>query len=186
MASRGPTTGEPIGPTPRPKRAHYLISFGMGAITGTIAAFGETLYLPLAIPVLFFDESLFPVIVATAIAPLVEEPAKPLGLLLLKEEERLSFDLPSWAILGSLAGLGFGFAENIVYSLAVLEFGVDVSLALLLLRGLLTAPLHGITTTVTGFGIGLWQKTGNARLLLKALVVAMAIHGSFNLLASLI
>ncbi|HEY4822193.1 MAG TPA: PrsW family glutamic-type intramembrane protease, partial [Candidatus Bathyarchaeia archaeon] len=72
------------------------------------------------------------------------------------------------------------------YSLAVLEFGVDVSLALLLLRGLLTAPLHGITTTVTGFGIGLWQKTGNARLLLKALVVAMAIHGSFNLLASLI
>src|SRR3990172_8952331 len=122
MASRGPTTGEPIGPTPRPKRAHYLISFGMGAITGTIAAFGETLYLPLAIPVLFFDESLFPVIVATAIAPLVEEPAKPLGLLLLKEEERLTFDLPSWAILGSLAGLGVGLSGNTVFFLSLPQF----------------------------------------------------------------
>jgi RsiW-degrading membrane proteinase PrsW (M82 family) len=186
MASRGPTTGEPIGTTPPPKRAHYLISFGIGAITGTVAAFGETLYLPLAIPVLFFDTSLFPVIVATIIAPLVEEPVKPLGLFLLKEEEKLSFSLASWAFLGSLAGLGFGFAENVVYSLSVLEFGVDVSFDLFLLRALLSAPLHGIMTTVTGFGIGLWQKTGNARILLEAFIVAMAIHGSFNLLASLV
>ena len=186
MASRGPATGEPVEATTRPKRAHYLISFGIGAITGTVAAFGETFYLPLAIPVLFFDKSLFPVIVATAIAPLVEEPAKPLGLLLLKEEERLNFDLPSWTVLGSLAGIGFGFAENIIYSLAVLKFGVDVSLVLLFMRGLLTTPLHGITTTVTGFGIGLWQKSGNARLLVIPLVIAMAIHGTFNLLASLL
>lgn len=186
MASRGSITGEPLEPTARPKRAHYLISFGIGAITGTVAAFGEILYLPLAIPALFFDKSLFPVIVATAIAPLVEEPVKPLGLLLLKEEERLSFDLPSWTILGSLAGIGFGFAENIVYSLAVLDFGVDVSLAVLFMRGLLTTPLHGITTTVTGFGIGLWQKSESPRLLVIALIIAMAIHGTFNLLASLL
>jgi RsiW-degrading membrane proteinase PrsW (M82 family) len=185
MASRGPATGESVA-SPHPKRAHYLIAFGIGAITGTIAAFGETFYLPLAIPALFFDDSLFSIILATAIAPLVEEPAKPLGLFLLKEEEKLSFDLPTWALFGSLAGLGFGLAENIVYSLAVLDFGLDVSLTLFLLRGLLSAPLHGITTTVTGFGIGLWQKTGNALLLLKALIVAMVIHGSFNLLASLV
>ncbi len=186
MASRGPAAGEPVEPTAHPKRAHYLISLGMGAIAGIIAAFGETFYLPLAFPVLAFDKSLLPIIVATAIAPLVEEPAKPLGLLLLKEEERLIFDLPSWTVLGSLAGIGFGFAENIVYSLAVLKFGLDVSLALLLMRGLLTAPLHGITTTMTGFGIGLWQKSENARLLLIPLVIAMTVHGSFNLLASLI
>ncbi len=186
MASRGPATGEPVEPTAHPKRAHYLISLGMGAIAGIIAAFGETFYLPLAFPVLAFDKSLLPIIVATAIAPLVEEPAKPLGLLLLKEEERLVFDLPGWTVLGSLAGIGFGFAENIVYSLSILRFGVDVSLSLFLMRGLLTAPLHGITTTVTGFGIGLWQKSGNPRLLVVSLLVAMTIHGAFNLLASLI
>ncbi len=186
MASRGSATGEPIEPTLHPKRAHYLIALGIGAIAGGIAAFGETIYLSLAFPILFFDRSLIPIVVATAIAPLVEEPAKPLGLFLLKEEERLSFDLAGWTLLGSLAGVGFGFAENIVYSIGVLKFGLDVSLTLFLMRSLLTAPLHGVTTTMTGFGIGLWQKTGRARLLIMFLVIAMTIHGSFNLLASLI
>ncbi len=158
----------------------------MGAIAGLIAAFGETLYSGLAFPLLLFNQSFVPVVVATAIAPLVEETAKPLGLFLLKEEERLSFDLPGWTLLGSLAGIGFGFAENVVYSISVLKFGLDVSLTLFLMRGLLTAPLHGITTTFTGFGIGLWQKTGKTGLLVRLLLIAMTIHGSFNLLASLI
>ncbi len=158
----------------------------MGALAGLLAAFGEALYSPLSFPLLFFGRSLVPLVLATAIAPLVEETAKPLGLFLLKEEERLSFDLPGWTLLGSLAGIGFGFAENVVYSISVLKFGLDVSLTLFLMRGLLTAPLHGITTTFTGFGIGLWQKTGNARLLVMLLLIAMTIHGSFNLLASLI
>ncbi len=186
MASRGSVTGEPVGPAARPKRAHYVISLGLGAIAGLVAAFGETLYLPLAFPVLIFSKSLLPIVVAVAIAPLVEESAKPFGLLLLKEEEKLVFDLPSWTVLGSLAGIGFGLAENVVYSISVFKFGVDVSLALFLMRGLLTAPLHGITTTMTGFGIGLWQKSGNPRLLAIPLFFAMVVHGSFNLLASLI
>ncbi len=157
----------------------------MGATVGLLAAFGESFYVFSAVPVLLFDRSVFSIVVAVAIAPLVEEPSKSLGLLLLKEEERLDFDLQSWAVLGALAGIGFGFAENVVYALSVRQFGIDVSLALFLMRGLLTAPLHGITATMTGFGIGLWQKTGNARLLILLLILAMAIHGSFNLLASL-
>src|SRR2546422_11665 len=92
----------------------------------------------------------------------------------------------SWTILGSLAGVGFGFLENVVYAYSVGHFGLDVSLTLFLMRGLLTAPLHGITATLTGFGIGLWQKTGNPRLLILPMIVAMMIHGSFNLLASLV
>src|SRR5439155_1738295 len=87
---------------------------------------------------------------------------------------------------GSLSGIGFGFMENVVYALAVLGHGVNVSLTLFLMRGLLTAPLHGITATLTGFGIGLWQKSENARLLVIPLIAAMVIHGSFNLLASII
>jgi len=98
----------------------------------------------------------------------------------------LTFEIADWTVLGSLSGIGFGFMENVVYALAVLGHGVNVSLALFLMRGLLTAPLHGITATLTGFGIGLWQKSGNARLLLIPLLAAMVIHGSFNLLASVI
>ena len=186
MADRGSATGEPVEPVAHPKRAHFLICLGLGATVGFVAAFGESFYAPLAIPVLIFSRSLFPIVVATAIAPLVEEPAKSLGLLLLKEEEKLSFQIADWTILGSLSGIGFGFMENVVYALSVLGYGVNVSLTLFLMRGLLTAPLHGITATLTGFGIGLWQKSGNARLLAIPLIAAMVIHGSFNLLASII
>ncbi len=179
---------DPTGfsPAARPRRAHYLISLGMGATVGFVAAFGESFYAPLAFPVLLFSQALFSIVVAVAVAPLVEEPAKSLGLLLLKEEEKLTFEIADWAILGSLSGIGFGFMENVVYAVGVLGYGVNVSLTLFLMRGLLTAPLHGITATLTGFGIGLWQKSGNARLLLIPLIAAMVIHGSFNLLASII
>jgi RsiW-degrading membrane proteinase PrsW (M82 family) len=98
----------------------------------------------------------------------------------------MRFDLPSWALLGSLAGIGFGFAENVVYFFAALPYGLTVSFSLLFMRSLLTVPLHAMTTTITGFGIGLWQKSRNARLLLVCLVIAMIIHGSMNLLASLV
>jgi RsiW-degrading membrane proteinase PrsW (M82 family) len=186
MAGRGSATGQPVNPASHPRRAHYLISLGMGATVGFVAAFGESFYVPLAIPVLIFSQSLFPIVVATAIAPLVEEPAKSLGLLFLKEEEKLTFEIADWTVLGSLSGIGFGFMENVVYALAALSYGANVSLTLFLMRGLLTAPLHGITATLTGFGVGLWQKSGNARLLLIPLILAMVIHGSFNLLASII
>ena len=186
MAGRGSVVVQFVEQPAHPDRAHYLICLGMGATVGLVAAFGESFYQSLAIPVLNFSQALFPIVVATAIAPLVEEPAKSLGLLLLKEEEKLNFEIKDWTILGSLSGIGFGFMENVFYALAVLGYGVNVSLALFLMRGLLTAPLHGITATLTGFGIGLWQKTGNARLLLIPLVVAMIIHGSFNMLASII
>ncbi len=175
-----------FSPAARPRRAHYLICLGMGATVGFVAAFGESFYAPLAFPVLIFSQALFSIVVAVAVAPLVEEPAKSLGLLLLKEEEKLTFEIADWTVLGSLSGIGFGFLENVVYAVAVLDHGVNVSLTLFLMRGLLTAPLHGITATLTGFGIGLWQKSGNARLLLIPLVAAMVIHGSFNLLASII
>jgi len=186
MAGRGSATGQPVEPVVHPKRAHYLICLGLGATAGFLAAFGEIFYGSLAFPVLTFSQTLFSIVVAVAVAPLVEEPAKSLGLLLLKEEEKLSFEIADWTVLGALSGIGFGFMENVVYALGVLGYGVNVSLTLFLMRGLLTAPLHGITATLTGFGVGLWQKSGNARLLVIPLIAAMVIHGSFNLLASII
>src|SRR5713101_7524531 len=143
MAIRGPGTGEPVEPSICPKKAHYIIAFGLGATVGLLAGFGETFYLFSALPVALFNRSLFEVVVAVGVAPLVEEPAKSLGLLLLKEEEKLEFSIQSWTLLGALAGLGFGFLENVVYAYSVSQYGLDVSLALFLMRGLLTAPLHG-------------------------------------------
>jgi RsiW-degrading membrane proteinase PrsW (M82 family) len=186
MADRGSASTESITGYDRLKRPHYLIALGVGAISGLIAAFGETLYIGIAAATLIVSGTLFVFALVVAIAPLVEESVKPLGLLLLKEDERLRFDLPSWALLGSLAGVGFGFAENIVYFYSAIPYGLGVAGMLFFMRGLLTAPLHAITTTITGFGIGVWQKSGNARMLLVCLVIAMTIHGSMNLFVSLV
>jgi RsiW-degrading membrane proteinase PrsW (M82 family) len=186
MADRGSTISEPLEAYDALKRPHYLIALGVGGIAGLIAAFAEAFYIGIAAATLFFSGSVLALALATVIAPIVEESVKPLGLLLLKEDQGLKFDLQSWAILGSLAGIGFGVAENVVYFLSALPYGLDVAFSLFLMRGLLTAPLHGMSTTITGFGIGLWQKSQDARLLLLLLVTAMIIHGSFNLLASVV
>src|SRR5207244_9412507 len=158
MAGRGSATGQPLNPASHPRRAHYLFCLGMGRRVGSVAAFGEAFYAPLAFPVLIFSQALFSIVVAVAVAPLVEEPAKSLGLLLLKEEEKLTFEIADWTVLGSLSGIGCGLMENVVYALAVLGHGVNVSLTLFSMRGLLIAPLHSITATLTGFGVGLWPK----------------------------
>ncbi len=186
MADRGSATSEPLEAYDSLRRPHYLIALGIGAIAGLIAAFAEAFYIGIAAATLIFNGSVLALALATVIAPIVEESVKPLGLLLLKEDQGLKFDLQSWVILGSLAGIGFGLAENVVYFVSALPFGLDVSLSLLLMRTLLTVPLHSINTTLTGFGIGLWQRSKNARLLLAFLFTAMIIHGSFNLLASLV
>jgi RsiW-degrading membrane proteinase PrsW (M82 family) len=186
MADRGSASTEPLAAYDALKKPHYLIALGIGAIGGFIAAFAETLYAGIAVATLLVTGSLLSFVLATVIAPFVEECVKPLGLLLLKEDQGLRFDLPSWAILGTIAGIGFGLAENIVYFSSALPFGLDVSLWLLLMRTLLTVPLHSMNTTLTGFGIGLWQRSQDARLLVVFLVAAMIIHGSFNLLASLV
>ncbi len=186
MADRGSAVAEPLETYDSIKLPHYLIALGVGAIGGFIAAFGETLYIGVAAATLLIGGSLFTLALAVVIAPLVEESVKPLGLLLLKEDQGLKFNLAGWALLGSFAGVGFGLAENVVYFASALPFGLEVALSLLFMRTLLTVPLHSINTTLTGFGVGLWQKSQNARLLVAFLLAAMIIHGSFNLLASLV
>jgi RsiW-degrading membrane proteinase PrsW (M82 family) len=186
MADRGSATSQPLEPYDSLQRPHYLIALGIGAIAGLIAAFAETFYVGIAAATLIFNGSVLALALATVIAPIVEESVKPLGLLLLKEDQGLKFNLPSWAILGTLAGIGFGITENFVYFASALPFGLNVALSLLLMRTLLTIPLHSINTTLTGFGIGLWQRSQNARLLVVFLFIAMIIHGSFNLLVSLV
>src|SRR5207245_10123659 len=96
---------DPTGfsPAARPRRAHYLICLGMGATVGFVAAFGESFYAPLAFTVLIFSQALFSIVVAVAVAPLVEAPAKPPGLLPLKGQEKLPFEHATWTVLGPIS-----------------------------------------------------------------------------------
>jgi hypothetical protein len=97
MADRRPAHGQLVIQTNRPGRAHCIIALGVGALGGFIAAFGEALYLGVAAASLFVSASLFALAVSVAIAPLVEESTRPLGLFLLKEDQKLRFEPPTWA-----------------------------------------------------------------------------------------
>ncbi len=160
--------------------AHALICLGLGAISGFIAGYANVAYGGFAAPFYFINPTLFILVLVSVVAPFVEESIKPLGLYLLKEEERVSFAIKDWALLGTLAGLGFGLLENSLYALEASAYGATVAATLLGLRTLLCIPLHMVATAITGFGLGLWARTGNAKYFLKFLVVAILIHGLYN------
>lgn len=166
--------------------SHVLICLGLGAISGFIAGWANTAYGGLAVPLYFIRPSLFVIVVVSVIAPVVEEPIKPLGLYFLKEEEKVVLHPRDWVLLGTFAGLGFGLLENGLYVFQALTYGTAATLTLLALRTLLCIPIHMIATTITGFGIGLWARTGNARYFLKFLVLAMFIHGFYNFTVTMV
>jgi len=164
---------------------HVFIVFGLGALSGFIASWGEIGLLfssaPLFGAYLFAEPTIGIVLLAVIIAPLVEELAKPLGLYLIQGEEKPHFRVEEWAMLGAIAGFGFAVLENILYSVTALEFGADASLSLLLLRFML--PLHMIASAIAGFGFGLWVKNRNGLYFLICLIIAMLLHGLFNFAA---
>ena len=168
------------------KLSHILICLGLGALSGFIAGWANTSYAGLAVPLYFIKPSLFIIVVVSIVAPLVEEPIKPLGLYFLKEEEKITLRFRDWVLLGTFAGLGFALLENGFYAFQVLTYGTAATLTLLGLRTLLCVPLHMIATTITGFGIGLWAWTGNARYFLKFLVFAMFVHGFYNFTVTMV
>ena len=89
-----------------------------------------------------------------------------------------------WALLGAMAGFGFMVLENIMYSASVSLYGWEASLTLLFLRFML--PLHMIASAVAGFGFGLWVKNRNGLYFLICLMIAIILHGLFNLAAVLV
>lgn len=170
----------------RLKASHVLTCLGLGAISGFIAGWANVSYLGLAVPLFFIRPDLFVIFVVSVIAPLIEEPIKPLGLYFLKEEEKIVLHPRDWILLGTFAGLGFGLLENGVYAFQASVYGAAAALTLLGLRTLLSLPLHMIATTISGFGVGLWARTGNARYFLKFLVMAMFIHGFYNFTVTMV
>jgi len=168
------------------KLSHLLICLGLGALSGFIAGLANFYYMGYAIILFFLNPSTFVVAVVSIVAPFVEEQIKPLGLYLLKEEEKISLKVKDWTLLGLFAGFGFGLLENGLYAFQVLSHGVTVGLMLFGLRTLISLPVHMIATSITGFGIGLWARTERVSYFLKFLVLAMFIHGLYNFIATII
>lgn len=126
--------------------------------------------------------ALFPV-TTVLLAPVVEEVAKALGLLGVRDDDPEPED---GYIYGGAAGLGFAATENVVYILSAFLLGGEaIAMKTALYRGIATVALHGACTAFVGYG--LWQARygGRFHAAWLALLLATALHVGYNALASL-
>lgn len=125
---------------------------------------------------------------ALLVAPVLEESAKALGLLLLLGGGRLR-SARDGIVCGALVGVGFVFAENLLYlGLSMLQGGEAGLLRALHLRGIVGAAPHVVFTACAGAGLG-WAAGGASsgrRWLAPTLGVMSAIaqHVAWNALAA--
>ncbi len=130
---------------------------------------------------------------ATFLAPLTEESAKTLGLLLLWAVSALwlrELDGPlDGVIYGGVVGLGFTLTEDILYvTMAMVEGGPEQFAALFVIRTIMAGLGHASFTAVAGLGIGLAVETRNPAVKVFAPIAgwigAMVLHGLHNSLVT--
>lgn len=131
-----------------------------GAVASVALALGVDAVVAAVIPGLSANEGFASVIQA----PVVEEVAKGLGILLLLVFARRSFDGPvDGVVYGALIGAGFAFTENILYfSTALLDGGVGEVTFTFVLRGILSPFAHVMFTAITGYVVGRAVRQGAA------------------------
>lgn len=141
-------------------RSLTLLAVGWGAVI----AVALTLLLDLGITVVIgSDGSAARTAFSTVIqAPVVEEFAKGLGVLLIFLVARRAFDGPvDGVVYGALVGAGFAFTENILYfATSLIEGGVGDVTMTFLMRGIMSPFAHVMFTAVTGYLVGRAARRG--------------------------
>lgn len=129
---------------------------------------------------------------ATFLAPLVEEPAKALGLLAIYAFSRRRVHEThgplSGMVYGGIIGLGFTFTEDILYIVGAAEqVGAAGFFGVYFFRTILLGLGHATFTAFTGLGFGLFvtsQSGWRWAMPLCGLLLAMMAHGGRNLFSS--
>lgn len=165
---------------PEPRRL-LVFAVAWGAIAAVAIALGVDALLS------FLTGGLGDAFSSVVQAPIVEEIAKGLGLLLLYAGARRYLDGPVDGIVyGALIGAGFAFTENIQYfAVSFIEGGTVQVVSVFFLRAVLSPFAHVMFTSLTGFAFGLAARralrTGPAmRYALPGLVGAMLLHALWN------
>ncbi|MEB0307472.1 PrsW family intramembrane metalloprotease, partial [Cryobacterium sp. 10I1] len=121
-------------------------------------------------------------------APLVEEGAKGVGILVLFLVLRRTFDGPVDGIVyAATIAAGFAFSENIQYfGVAMLESGADGLGFTFLVRGVFSPFAHVTFTACTGIAFGIVSRRraggalGRVLIVLAGFALAVALHGLWN------
>lgn len=138
------------------------------------------------------DPSVTDVLGGVVQAPVVEETAKGLGVLLIFLVARRYFDGPVDGIVyAAVVAGGFAFTENILYFADSISYAgvlsTDAALTFFV-RGVMSPFAHAMFTAMTGLFIGLWGRrsvAGGIGGFFVGLLPAMLLHGIWNATALL-
>ncbi len=182
---------------PEPK--HYLMfAFAWGACVATAAAYFVNSLGGAIIASIAGDDS---PLTAVIIAPPVEETFKALPLLLLMVltyfGRRHINGVVDGIVYAGLSAVGFAFTENILYfgsqyvkasSDGTSSDGIAALFSLFILRGVFSPFAHPLFTCLIGIGVGIAVRSRSTPVRIFAplggLLLAMVLHGTWNLLAS--
>ncbi len=180
---------------PEPMK-YLLFCFAWGAAVATFVSlqvnnFAATLFHSLGLP-----DSL----VAVLVAPFIEELTKALGpILLLIFRRREWSGITDGIVYCGLSAIGFAMVENILYlggygyAAGANQYGPATGaqnvFAIFIVRILFTGFAHPLFTSMTGVGLGIAARAADRRIRILAplagLLLAMMLHGTWNLMPSL-
>ena len=180
-----------------PEPTHHLVyCFAWGAAVATLVALGVN-----SGAALLFDRIGLPeALVAVLVAPLIEESMKVLGPLLLFWRRRHEWSgITDGIVYCGLSALGFAMVENVLYlgghgyAKGAADYGPATGLQnvflIFIVRILFTGFAHPLFTSMAGIGLGIAARSGDKTVRrlapIAGLVLAMILHGIFNLLPTL-
>jgi RsiW-degrading membrane proteinase PrsW (M82 family) len=123
-------------------------------------------------------------------APVVEEAAKGLGVLMIAFFFRKDFDsVVDGIVYAGVVALGFATMENVdYYGRSLAEGGPGTLAGTFIVRGILSPFSHVLFTCMTGIGVGVARETHNPAVKVAAPMIgyfgAMFLHALWNTLAS--
>ncbi len=163
-----------------------LLTFLWGGIGGVL--FGLVASLTMLTPFLFpgLGGLNSDAIGAVVIAPICEEPAKAVFLLIVLWN-RCFDNTTDGFVYGAAAGLGFGMTENLLYfNSAASGTGVETVIAwgsTVVIRTFYSAVMHGLSTSIVGASLGFARFRSWPALIVcggLGLTVALGIHALWN------
>ena len=161
-----------------------IAAFAWGGVGAVLLSVIGSLILSLPIGIAA-DEKTAMFLSVSIVAPLVEEPAKALILLLLYRSRQFD-NATDGFVYGAAAGLGFGMSENFLYFASTASQGVGAWFVVVIMRTLFTGLMHACATSMVGAALG-WAKFSTSPLrklaLPLSLLAAMAMHALWNGLA---
>ncbi|HEX6686023.1 MAG TPA: PrsW family intramembrane metalloprotease, partial [Candidatus Limnocylindrales bacterium] len=177
-----------------PEPIHYLLfAFGWGAAPATYVAYRVNTF---AAKDLALNDGL----VGVLVAPFIEELMKALGPLLILWFRRSHVSgITDGIVYCGLSGIGFAMVENVLY-LGGHGFmsgyedygpasGTQLVFGLFIARIFMSGFAHPLFTSMTGIGIGIAARSPNLAVRMLApipgLILAMMLHGAWNLMAIL-